>query len=98
MAQKYSAAALPVRRSHSRTEMKRPKRNVGGPDRIARGVLSIWLLVVAAAAYWDDAHERAAITGIAGLGLLFNVVTGFCGGNFLLGVDTADGACDRGAN
>lgn len=71
------------------------QRNVGGLDRIARGVLGIWLLVVAAAAYWDDATERAAIAGIAGLGLLVNVVGGFCGGNYLLGVDTTAGDdCD----
>ncbi|WP_459808359.1 YgaP family membrane protein [Halopiger thermotolerans] len=75
--------------------MKRPTRNVGGLDRIARGVLGVWLLVTAAAAYLDDATERAAIAGIAGLGLLVNVATGFCGGNYLLGVDTTSGdACD----
>ncbi len=64
------------------------ERNVGGLDRIARGVLGIWLVVVAAAAYRDDNPERAAIAGIAGAGLLQNAVTCFCGGNYLLGIDT----------
>ncbi|WP_293032048.1 DUF2892 domain-containing protein [Natronococcus sp.] len=64
------------------------ERNVGGLDRIVRGVLGIWLLVVAAAAYRDDARERAAIAGIAGLGLLQNAMTCFCGGNYLFGIDT----------
>ncbi|TYL38216.1 DUF2892 domain-containing protein [Natronococcus pandeyae] len=69
------------------------RKNVGGLDRIVRGVLGIWLLVVAVAAYTDDEHERAAIAGIAGLGLLQNTVTGFCGGNYLFGIDTTDDSC-----
>ena len=71
------------------------QRNVGGYDRIVRGVLGIWLVVTAAAAYQDEKRERAAITGIAGAGLLWNVVTGFCGGNYLLGVDTTGESCSR---
>lgn len=74
------------------------QRNVGGFDRIARGVLSIWLLVVAAVAYRNGKREHAAIAGIAGLGLSFNVLFGFCGGNYLLGVDTTDDACGCDAN
>lgn len=69
------------------------QRNVGGRDRIVRGVLGIWLIVVAFAAYRDDAHERAAIAAIAGLGLCWNVVTRFCGGNWLLGIDTTSESC-----
>ncbi|RQH01918.1 YgaP family membrane protein [Natrarchaeobius oligotrophus] len=68
-------------------------RNVGGLDRIVRGVLGIWLLVVAFAAYHDDERERAAIAGVAGLGLLQNALTRFCGGNYLLGIDTTDDSC-----
>ncbi|ELY61743.1 hypothetical protein C491_00425 [Natronococcus amylolyticus DSM 10524] len=64
------------------------ERNVGGLDRIARGVLGIWLVAVAAAAYRNGKRSRAAITGIAGLGLLQNATTCFCGGNYLLGIDT----------
>ncbi|WP_247002542.1 YgaP family membrane protein [Halosolutus gelatinilyticus] len=69
------------------------KRNVGRRDRIVRGVLGIWLLVVGYAAYLDDEHERAVIAGIAGFGLLTNVVLGFCGGNLVFGIDTTDGSC-----
>ncbi|ELY40742.1 YgaP family membrane protein [Natronorubrum tibetense] len=70
------------------------KRNVGGLDRIVRGVLGIWLVVVGVAAYSEDERERAAIAAIAGLGLLQNVLTGFCGGNLLFGLDTTAGEDD----
>ena len=69
------------------------QRNVGGKDRIVRGILGIWLVAVAAAAYWDDQSGRAAMAGIAGLGLLWNAVTRFCGGNYLLGIDTTTDSC-----
>ena len=62
--------------------------NVGGLDRIVRGVLGIWLAVVAAAAYLDDRRTTAAVAGIAGAGLLQNAVTGFCGCHAVLGIDT----------
>lgn len=64
------------------------QRNVGGLDRVLRGVLGIWLAVVAVAAYLDDRPTTAAVAGIAGAGLLQNAVTGFCGCNALLGIDT----------
>ncbi|WP_254768342.1 YgaP family membrane protein [Salinilacihabitans rarus] len=67
--------------------MRRSK-NVGGLDRIVRGVLGIWLIVVGIAAYIDEQRTKAAVATIAGLGLLHNVRTGFCGGNYLFGVDT----------
>lgn len=67
--------------------MNYPK-NVGGGDRIIRGVLGIWLVVVALAAYLDDQRTKAAIAGIAGLGLLQNAWTQFCGCNALFGIDT----------
>ncbi|WP_265108653.1 YgaP family membrane protein [Halosolutus halophilus] len=69
------------------------QQNVGRYDRIVRGVLGIWLVVVALAAYQDDERERAAIAGIAGLGLLNNALLGFCGGNYLFGVDTTGESC-----
>ena len=72
------------------------QRNVGGLDRVIRGVLGIWLAVVAVAAYLEDQRTAAAITGIASAGLLQNAVTGFCGGNALFGVDTTRGrSCSR---
>ncbi|WP_436345238.1 YgaP family membrane protein [Natronorubrum sp. FCH18a] len=69
------------------------QRNVGGTDRIVRGILGIWLVVVAAAASQDGQRERAVIAGVAGLGLLWNALTRFCGGNYLLGVDTTTESC-----
>ncbi|MDJ1432249.1 DUF2892 domain-containing protein [Halostagnicola sp. A-GB9-2] len=69
------------------------QRNVGGTDRIVRSVLGIWLVVTGAAAYQDGKRERAAIAIIAGLGLCWNAMTQFCGGNYLLGVDTSTDSC-----
>lgn len=63
-------------------------RNVGGIDRIVRGVLGIWLVVVAVAAYLDDQRTKAVITGVAGAGLLQNASTQFCGCNAAFGIDT----------
>ncbi|SFR58717.1 YgaP family membrane protein [Halogeometricum limi] len=68
-------------------------RNVGGRDRILRGVLGVWLVVVAVAAYSEDRRLSAAVAGLSGAGLLQNAATGFCGGNFLFGIDTTDDAC-----
>ncbi|MFC6716539.1 DUF2892 domain-containing protein [Natrialbaceae archaeon GCM10025810] len=70
------------------------RRNVGGYDRIVRGVAGTWLLAVGIAAYLDGQRERAAVGVIAGSGLLFNAIFRFCGGNLLLGIDTTDGGPD----
>lgn len=69
-------------------------RNVGGADRVVRGVLGIWLAVVAVAAYLDDRPTTAAVAGVAGAGLLQNAVTGFCGCNALFGIDTTRGSSE----
>lgn len=71
------------------------RQNVGGTDRIVRGVLGIWLVVVAVAALRVRRRTTAAIAGIAGAGLLQNAMTGFCGCNWLLGIDTTTGDCDE---
>jgi hypothetical protein len=75
------------------------RQNVGGADRVFRGVLGVWLIVVAVAALRVRRRTTAAIAGIAGVGLLQNAATGFCGGNWLFGLDTTggspDGACRR---
>lgn len=72
------------------------QRNVGGLDRIVRGVLGIWLLAVAVAAFVADRRVTAVTAAIAASGLLFNATTRFCGGNYLLGIDTTDAAsCSR---
>jgi hypothetical protein len=64
-------------------------RNMSTADRVVRGVAGIWLLAMAVGALLDRRDVVAAITGIAGLGLLSNSLTGHCGGNALLGIDTA---------
>lgn len=69
--------------------------NVGGFDRVLRGILGVWLVVVALAALRVGRRTTAAVAGIAGAGLLQNAATGFCGGNWLFGIDTTsdrDGA------
>lgn len=70
--------------------------NVGDADRIIRGVAGIWLLAVAVSAVLEERSKIATITATAGLGLLGNAVSGVCGGNLLLGIDTTtDSACSR---
>jgi hypothetical protein len=62
-------------------------KNVGGLDRRARGVAGTLLVGIGV---WLFAGGRAyaGVALLAGVGLLFNAVTGFCGMNALLGVDT----------
>ncbi|WP_137283790.1 YgaP family membrane protein [Halorussus salinisoli] len=67
------------------------QQNVGGIDRIVRGVLGIWLVAVAISAYLDDQRVTAATAAIAGAGLLRNAQSQHCGGNALLGIDTTSG-------
>jgi hypothetical protein len=69
-------------------------RNVGGVDRVLRGVLGVWLVVVALAALRVGRRTTAAVAGIAGLGLLQNAAVGFCGGNWLFGIDTTGEPAD----
>lgn len=64
------------------------RKNVGGIDRIVRGVLGIWLVAVAISAFLDDKRVTAATAAIAGAGLLRNAQAQHCGGNALLGIDT----------
>ena len=65
--------------------------NMSTADRVVRGVAGIWLLAMGVGALLDRRKVLAAITGIAGLGLLSNSLTGHCGGNALLGIDTSAG-------
>ena len=70
------------------------ERNMSQADRIVRGVVGIWLLAMSVGAFLDRRHVVGAITGIAGLGLLSNSLTGYCGGNAVLGIDTSsDTSC-----
>ncbi|WP_372910197.1 DUF2892 domain-containing protein [Salinigranum sp.] len=65
------------------------RQNMSTADRVVRGVAGIWLLAMAAGATLGRRGTVAAITGITGLGLLSNSLTGHCGGNALLGIDTS---------
>ncbi|MWV40497.1 DUF2892 domain-containing protein [Natrialba sp. INN-245] len=64
--------------------------NLDEIGRITRGAVGIWLVAVAISAYRAKRRTTAAIAGIAGLGLLQNAVTGYCGGNRLFGIDTTE--------
>lgn len=68
-----------------------PEKNVGGRDRAARGVLGAVLFAVAVVAYRRENGSVAALVALASSGLLVNAVTGFCGCNAALGVDTTSG-------
>lgn len=63
--------------------------NMSETDRIIRGVVGIWLVVIAVGALVDGRRTTAATTAIAGIGLLANAQSGFCGGNALFGIDAS---------
>lgn len=67
-------------------------RNVGGIDRQLRGVGAVLLVAVGTAAVAVmGVPAGLALAGMAYLGaagLAFNYLTGFCGVNAMLGVDT----------
>ncbi len=65
-----------------------PKRNVGGRDRLVRGLLAGLFVVVAAGALTSGRRTVGAVAAAAAAGLGFNAVTCFCGLNEALGVDT----------
>lgn len=67
------------------------EQNMSKADRVVRGVVGIWLLAMSVGAVLDRRHVIGTITGIAGLGLLSNSLTGHCSGNELLGIDTSSG-------
>ncbi|WP_135828694.1 YgaP-like transmembrane domain [Halorussus halobius] len=64
------------------------RKNVGGLDRIARGVVGAALVGVAVVAVLAQRRGLGAVAALAGAGLLFNAATQFCGVNALLGIDT----------
>lgn len=64
------------------------RQNLGEYERVFRGVVGIWLAVIALGALRAGRRWTAATAGIAGLGLLQNAATGFCGGHWLFDIDT----------
>lgn len=69
------------------------QRNVGGRDRQARATLAVVALAVAAWAVTAGRGDVATVGALAGIGLGVNAVTGVCGLNALLGVDTCGDDC-----
>lgn len=64
------------------------RKNVGGTDRLIRGVLGGGFLIISLVALVFDRHTIAVAAGLTGVGLCFNAVTQFCGINAILGLDT----------
>ncbi|MDY6817823.1 MAG: DUF2892 domain-containing protein [Halobacteriales archaeon] len=62
--------------------------NVGGRDRLLRGVLAVVFTVLAISAFRNGKRARGLLVGLAAMGFGFNVVTQFCGLNRALGIDT----------
>ena len=72
------------------------QQNMSQADRVIRGVVGIWLLAMSVGALLDRRYVIGTTTGIAGLGLVSNSLTGHCGGNALLDIDTSsDTSCSR---
>jgi hypothetical protein len=63
-------------------------KNVGGVDRIARGILGTVLVVVAIGALLANRRSTAVAATLGSVALLFNFTTGRCGMNKLLGINT----------
>jgi hypothetical protein len=64
------------------------EKNVGGLDRIARGLLAVVLTVVAASALRGGRRRSALLAALGALGFGFNAVACVCGLNRALGLDT----------
>jgi hypothetical protein len=73
------------------------ERNVGGIDRYARAVLALVFLGIGAFALASSRPGLGLGALVASAGLGFNALTGFCGINAVLGVDTCswDGASEQ---
>ena len=66
------------------------ERNVGGRDRLVRGVLAVVLTLVAVRTLRSGNRKLGLVAVVGALGFGFNATTCFCGTNRLLGVDTTD--------
>lgn len=70
-----------------------PEKNVGGWDKKIRYVLGTILVIVGLVVGIGSQGQITGIIGgvlaiFAGIGLLFNAITGFCGLNHILGINT----------
>ena len=70
------------------------RRNVGGIDRKLRAALAVVFLAAGGWGLLAGQTALGVVALLAGAGFAFNAVSGFCVGNYLLGVDTCswDGA------
>ncbi|ERG91430.1 MAG: protein of unknown function (DUF2892) [Haloquadratum walsbyi J07HQW1] len=64
--------------------------NVGGRDRLMRGVFTILLTLTAVNTLRQRKYKFAILAAAGAVGLGFNTVTCFCGLNEALGIDTTD--------
>jgi len=64
------------------------ERNVGGFDRLARAALAVVFLSIGVLALAAGQSLLGTAALLAGGGFGFNAVTGFCGVNAVLGVNT----------
>ena len=64
--------------------------NVGGKDRLLRGVFAIVFTVVAVSALRKRNYTTLLAASVGAVGLGFNAVTCFCGLNETLGIDTSE--------
>lgn len=62
--------------------------NVGGRDRIVRGVLAVVFAVIAIKAIRGGNRNRGVFAGVVAVGFALNTVTCFCTFNKLVGLDT----------
>lgn len=65
--------------------------NVGGRDRIVRGLLAAVLTVAAVRSLKRGKRLRGLLEGVGALAFGFNATTGYCGVNDALDVDTTSG-------
>ncbi|WP_311174125.1 YgaP-like transmembrane domain [Halobellus ordinarius] len=64
------------------------EKNVGGRDRLLRGLLAALLTVVAVSTLRNGKRKTGLLALGGALGFGFNAVTCFCGLNETLGIDT----------
>ncbi len=64
------------------------EKNVGGRDRLVRGILAVLLTVVAVNTLRNGRRKTGLLALVGALGFGFNAATCFCGTNKALGIDT----------
>ncbi|MFQ3283584.1 MAG: hypothetical protein ACI9TI_001194 [Natronomonas sp.] len=65
-------------------------KNVGGRDRLVRGLLAVVLTVVALRRLKRGKRKAGVLAAVGALGFGFNATTCYCGTNEALGIDTTE--------